>query len=250
MGKSNRMRLGIALLVATLAAPTLAAAGLREGYDAYQRGQYERALEEFLPLAARNDVVAAYHLGIMFLEGRGVTQSAAEGVRWLMRAAQRGHTVAQLKLAELYETGDAVEQDYRAAARWMTESAYGGNADAQYYLGMYYRLGRGVVQDEIQAYEWIHRSVEYELSHETVLDALLYLGAAEEWGRGRPQNLVEAYRWYSLAAGYSHDDARMYTEAGRAMDALRLRISTAELAEAGRRAQTWRDEKERMYAAQ
>ena len=240
----------IALLLAAFAAPALAAAGLREGYDAYQLGQYDRALEEFLPLAGRNDVVASYYLGLMLLEGRGVTRSVEEGLRWLRRAADGGHTVAQLKLAELYEAGEAVGQDYRAAAHWMQESAYGGNADAQYYLGMYYRLGQGVVQEDAQAYEWVHRSVEYELAHMTVLDALMYLGAANEWGRGRRQDLVEAYKWYSLAAGYSSDDVRMYTEAGRAMDALRLRISAAEMAEASRRARAWREEKEQISAAQ
>lgn len=240
----------IALLLTAFAAPTLAAAGLREGYDAYQLGQYDRAVEEFLPLAERNDVVASYYLGLMLLEGHGVTRNVEEGLRWLGRAADGGHTVAQLKLAELYEAGEAIGQDYRAAALWMQESAYGGNADAQYYLGMYYQLGRGVVQDDAQAYEWVHRSVEYELAHVTVLDALLYLGAANEWGRGRRQDLVEAYKWYSLAAGYSLDDVRMYAEAGRAMDALRLRISGAEMAEAGRRAREWREEKEQLYAAQ
>jgi hypothetical protein len=239
----------IALLFAACAAPALATAGLREGYDAYQLGSYDRALEEFLPLAARNDVVASYYLGLMFLEGRGVTRSADEGLRWLGRAADGGHTVAQLTLAELYEAGEAVGQDYRAAAHWMEESAYGGNADAQYYLGMYYRLGQGVVQDDALAYEWVHRSVEYALAHVTVLDAFMYLGAANEWGRGRRQDLVEAYKWYSLAAGYSSDDVRMLTEAGRAMDALRIRISGAESAEAGRRARAWREEKEQMYPA-
>jgi hypothetical protein len=238
------MRTRIALLLTALVAPTLAAADLREGYDAYQLGEYDRALAEFLPLAGRNDVVASYYLGLMSLEGRGVTRNAREGLSWLGRAADGGHTGAQLKLAELYETGESVGRDYQAAAHWMEESAYGGNADAQYYLGMYYRLGRGVVQDDGQAYEWVHRSVEYRLAHATVLDALLYLGAANEWGRGRRQDLVEAYKWDSLAAGYSLDDVRMYTEAGRAIDALRLRMSSAEMAEAARRAHAWQQEKE------
>lgn len=237
----------LALLLAALAAPALAAAGLREGYDAYQLGQYDRALQEFRPLAARNDVVASYYLGVMLLEGRGVTSSVAEGLRWLRTAADGGHTVAQLKVAELYEAGGLVARDYRTAAQWMQESAYGGNPDAQYYLGMYYRLGQGVVQDDALAYEWVHRSVEHDLSHVTVLDALLYLGAANEWGRGRRQDLVEAYKWYSLAAGYSPDDVRMYTEASRAMDALSLRINAGEMAEAGRRARAWREEKTRVY---
>jgi hypothetical protein len=45
------------------------------------------------------------------------------------------------------------------------------------------------------------------------------------------------------------NDARMHDEAGRAMDALRIRMSAAQLDAAGRRAQTWQDDKQQMYGA-
>jgi uncharacterized protein len=242
--------IGLALLAASSAALGVAHAELAEGYAAYQRQDFDRAVEEFLPLAGRADPVAAYYLGMMHFEGRGVTRDAAVGTQWLTRAAEGGHTGAQLRLAAAYQAGESVAQDYRAAARWMREAAYGGNADAQYFLGRFHRDGRGVVQDDREAYEWIHRSVEYGLSHDKVLEALLYLGAAHEWGRGVRQDLVEAYKWYSLAASHSMNDVRNFAEAGRAMDALRLRMNPAQIAEAGRRAQAWRDGKLEMYAAE
>jgi uncharacterized protein len=244
------MRYLVIGLLAAGSALGVARAELAEGYAAYQSRDFERAVAAFLPLADRADPIAAYYLGVMHFEGRGVARDAAAGIRWLTRAAEGGHTAAQLRLAAAYEAGDSVAQDYRAAARWMREAAYGGNADAQYFLGRFHRDGRGIVQDDREAYEWIHRSVEYGLSHDKVLEALLYLGAAHEWGRGVRQDLVEAYKWYSLAASHSTDDVRSYAEAGRAMDALRLRMSTGQIAEAGRRAQAWRDGKLEMYAAE
>jgi TPR repeat protein len=224
-----------------------ALAGLAEGLAAFAAQDFERARAELMPLAGRNDPIASYHLGLLFMDGQGSQIDTEAGIWWLTRAAENGHAGAQLRLASAYDVGEGVVQDYRSAARWMAEAAYGGKADAQYYLGQYYRIGRGVVQDDAQAFEWIHRSVEYGISHDRVLDALLYLGGACEWGRGLRQDLVEAYKWFSLAASYSMNDARMLDEASRAMDALRIRMSTTDLAVAGKRAHEWREEKIAMY---
>jgi hypothetical protein len=247
----RRLLASLLLSLSLVGAPWgVAHAGIVEGEEAFEAGEFERAHAELLPLAGENNLLAAYYIGLMYLQGLGVMPSAETGIEWLTRAAESGHTDAQLSLAIAYDAGQSVPQDYRLAARWMTESASGGNADAQYYLGQYYRYGRGVVQDDAQAYEWIQRSVEYGVSHERLLEALLYLGAACEWGRGLRQDLTEAYKWFSLAASYSFNDARMHDEAGRAMDALRIRMSPSELAAAGRRALTWQTEKREMYGAQ
>ena len=223
-----------------------AVAGLVDGDRAFNSRNYQNAYVELLPLA-RDNALAAYYVGLMFVDGLWLPQNSEIGVRWLTVAAKRGHTGAQLRLAVAYETGDGVAQDFLTAAQWMLESARGGNADAQYYLGRYFREGQGVIQDDVQAFEWIYRSVEYEISHERLLDALLYLGGACEWGRGLRQDLVEAYKWFSLASSYSSNDLRMRDEASRALDALRIRMNAADLALAGRRAQAWQEEKLRMY---
>ena len=223
-------------------------AGIVEGERAFLAGDYEFAASELLPLVAGN-VLAAYYLGVMNLDTQWTKRNAELGTQWLTIAAHRGHTGAQRRLALAYEHGDVVERDYRVAAQWMLEAARGGNADAQYYVGRYYRNGQGVIQDDAQAVEWIHRSVEYDISHDRLLDALLYLGAAYEWGRGRAQNLTEAYKWFSLASSYSTDDATMRDEAALALDALRIRMSPTQLAEAGERAEAWRMEKEQMYGS-
>jgi len=236
------------LFIAACLPLAAARAGIVEGDQAFAARDFERAYTELLPIA-RSNSLAAYYLGVMHMEGLWVVQSTERGSRWLTLAALRGHTAAQLRLALAYQDGEGVAQDYPTAAQWMLESAYGGNADAQYFLGQYYRDGLGVVPDDRSAYEWVHRSVEYGVSHERLLDALFYLGAACEWGRGLGQDLTEAYKWFSLASGYSTDDATMRDEAIRALDALRIRMNGTQLAAAGQRAQEWREAKQRMYGA-
>jgi TPR repeat protein len=237
-------RYGISLLLACLPIAGVRADIVR-GDQAFAAGEFERAYVELLPIGHSNPL-AAYYLGVMYMDGLGVAASTEFGIRWLTLAATRGHTAAQLRLALAYQDGDGVQRDYTTAAQWMTESAFGGNADAQYFLGQYYRDGLGVVQDDRMAFEWVNRSVEYGSSHERLLDALLYLGSACEWGRGLRQDLTEAYKWYSLASGYSTNDMSMRNEAARALGALRIRMNASQLAAATQRAQEWRDAKQKM----
>jgi uncharacterized protein len=232
-----------------LAAPV--AADFDAGHRAFEAGNYREALAEFLPLAAE-DAAAAYYVGVAYWEGRGIERNAQTAVSYLRIAAYREHAAAQLMLAIAYEYGSGVPKDYRLAAQWMRSAAEKGDSTAQYYLGRYYRDGIGVVQSDQQAYEWIRRSIEldasrgaeYQTSQGHLLEALLDLGAAAEWGRGMRQDLVEAYKWYLLASSYSIDDYRTHREAGRAMDAVAIRMSAREVAEARGQAQIWREARE------
>jgi TPR repeat protein len=246
---AGRLAYGVLACIALLRVG-VAEAGLSEGYWAFRIGDFERARIELSPLAAGGDGIAAYYLGLMYWEGKGVERDPAAAVSWISRAAQSGQSEAQLTLATAYALGEGAPRDYQLAAKWMAEAAERGNSDAQYYLGLYYRDGKGIVQSDVEAYTWIHRSVEYGVSHDRLLEALLYLGAAREWDRGMPQNLVEAYKWFALAAGYSLDEARIFEEAGRAMGALSTRMTASEMSRARRLAREWRDAKQRMYGSE
>ena len=235
-----------ALLLIACLPVTQTRADIVTGEEAFLEGDYESAYSDLLQIGLDN-LLAAYYLGVISLDRLRPSANPERGIRWLTYAALRGHAGAQLRLAIAYEDGDGVDQDYLAAAEWMLDAAQGGNADAQYYLGQYYRNGQGVVQDDAQAYEWIHRSVEYDISHDRLLDALLYLGAACEWGRGVPQDLIESYKWLSLASSFSTNDARMHDEASRALGALRTRMNGVQLADAAHRAEEWWAEKQKMY---
>ncbi|MGI9259011.1 MAG: tetratricopeptide repeat protein [Gammaproteobacteria bacterium] len=234
----RKLMIGNALLLTLVTSQ--AQAGLAEGYAAYERGEFESAYAELLPVAEAGDVNAAYYLGLLYWEGQGVDKNVDNALVWLNDAAERGHTGAQLTVALAHERGQGVQQNYHVGAEWMMEAARGGNADAQYLLGVRYRDGRGVVQDHREALRWIERSVSGDRLNPLFLDSLLFLAAAREWGRGASQDLTEAYKWYTLAAGYSTNDARIYDDAVRSMDALSTRMAAASIAEAQHRAETWR----------
>lgn len=211
-------------------------AGLKEGLDAYNQKEYEKAFEEFSYLSAEGDNVATYHLGLMYLDGLGVEQSkpkaaeyflaaykggnllAAEklshmlisgdgiekdeenGLALLKSAALSGNKEALYALGEMYSSGENVEKNFVYAAGFYKLSALQGYAPAQFKLALLYLSGRGVTQDYPWAIRWLSRSANQG-----------YVPAQKELATQRSSNkrvadITEAYAWFSVIAAYNSDD--------------------------------------------
>ncbi len=108
-------------LIAGLAGTALADA--KTGVNAYQRGDYATALRELKPLAEQDDADAQYHLGEMYLHGRGVGRNFVVAAAWYTKAAEAGHPLAQASLGGLDAVGLGVYQDIGTAYFWMITSA-------------------------------------------------------------------------------------------------------------------------------
>ena len=100
---------------------------LGDGWAAFSRGDYQKALKEFSILAEEGWHDAQFNLGLM------------------------------------YDNGEGVPRDYQEALKWYSRSAEQGNAWAQYNLGLMYLQGKGVVRDDIQAYAWYNLSASQGL---------------------------------------------------------------------------------------
>ncbi len=132
----------------------LAWAGVEEGVEAYDRGDYAKAFREWRPLAEQGDAKAQFNLGGMYRQGRGVPQDDAEAMKWYRKAAEQGDAKAQGILGFMYDDGQGVAQDYAEAVKWYRKAAGQGYAQAQYNLGLMYYDGQGVSQDYVQAHMW------------------------------------------------------------------------------------------------
>ena len=84
----------------------------------------------------------------------GVAQESEE-VAQLRADAAQGDTEAQYNLGMMYVNGQGVTQDEEEAVHLFHMAAEQGNADAQRDLGWMYASGRGVAQDYAEAYAWI-----------------------------------------------------------------------------------------------
>jgi len=97
---------------------------------AYQKGNFERALELWTNLAERGDPRSQYRLSRMYQQGSGVEQDLYIAIGWSRKAAAKGHSGAQNFLGWRYFKGDGVAQNYTEAASWYVKAALQGNAKA------------------------------------------------------------------------------------------------------------------------
>ncbi len=132
------------------------------GEDAYQRGDFRRAVAELTPVASQ-DARAARLLAQMHARGEGVTRDAHQALLWLRTAGELGDPAAQFELGNAYASGRDAPLDPREAVVWYTRAAEQGHAGAEFELGKRYARGDGVLPDANQANYWIGRAAAADL---------------------------------------------------------------------------------------
>ena len=73
-------RVLVAIVMVTVMAGGAIADSLKDGFLAYDRGEYATAARIFRPLVEQGDVLAQYQLATMYNEGKGVPKDIAEAV--------------------------------------------------------------------------------------------------------------------------------------------------------------------------
>ncbi len=131
-----------------------AQADFNRGLEAYNLGDYQTALREWLIDANQGDSAAQNNVGTMYAYGLGVPTNYAEAAYWYRLAADQGNTDAQQALGWHYINGEGVPQEYAEAMRWYHLAANQGHVGAQIDLGSIYYNGRGVLENYIAAYMW------------------------------------------------------------------------------------------------
>ena len=143
--------LSAALLV--MAAP-VPAQSVKAGIDAWQHGDYPRAISVWRPLAEAGDADAAFNLGQAYRLGRGVQLDLATAQNWLEQAARKGHTDAQTTLGLLlFQNGNRI-----SGLRWLRQAAEAGEPRAMLMYGTALFNGDGVPQDPVLAYAYVSRA--------------------------------------------------------------------------------------------
>ena len=64
-------------------------ADFKDGIDAYQKGDYKIAFNEWKPLAEQGHTDAQHNLGWMYDNGRGVLKDYKQAVKWYQKAADQ-----------------------------------------------------------------------------------------------------------------------------------------------------------------
>jgi TPR repeat protein len=195
-------QLGVLLGVYLLVLPALAGK-LGDGVAAYESGDYSKALEILRPLAEDGKRQAQAYVGVMYLEGRGVTKDYAEAMRWLRPAAERGDEVAQYNLGTAYRDGHGVPENAAEAFKWFQKAADQDHAKAQANVGYLYAVGQGVTKNQAEAFKWFRKAAERNEPY-----AQDKLGIAYRDGFGVEKDDREAVKWFRKAAEQGYADAQ------------------------------------------
>lgn len=113
----------IILVVFILSHSAPALANFEAGADAYARGDYATALQEWQPLAEAGNLAAQFNLGLMHYNGEGESQNYGEAAKWFELAAEQGDAAAQINLGIMAFNGQGMEQDFAQAHFWFALAA-------------------------------------------------------------------------------------------------------------------------------
>ena len=148
----TRLMMAAGLIALGMASPALA--DVKAGVDAWERGEFDRAVAEWRDPAASGDADAQFNLGQAYKLGRGVPMDLKLAESWYKKAADKGHVQA----ADNY--GLVLFQDNRReeAMPFIRASSARGEPRAQYVLGTAMFNGDIAEKDWVRAYALMTRA--------------------------------------------------------------------------------------------
>lgn len=188
-------KFSLAILLAAAALPgTPALADVKAGVDAWQRGDYKKALAEWRGPAAAGDADAQFNLGQAYKLGRGVAVDLAMAEQWYRKAALQGHPQAEESYGlTLFENNKRAQ-----AAEWLAKAAGRGEPRSQYVLGTMYFNGDGVERDWIRGYALTVRAAAQGMTQASTAQAQM----------DRHIPLADRQKGLELARQYERDASR------------------------------------------
>ena len=127
---------------------------VKDGVDAWSRGDFVRAVGEWQKPAAAGDADAQFNLAQAYKLGKGVAPDLVRAEALYLKAAQQGHLqAADTYGLLLFQTGRR-----EAAMAWLVPSAERGEPRAQYVLAVAHYNGDLVTQDPVRAYALMTRA--------------------------------------------------------------------------------------------
>lgn len=186
---------------------------LKQGRDAFTRGDYAKARQAFLRASDEGNPVADWYLGHMYRMGRGVPMDAAIAYSYFSRVADaydgdedqedpyrlRITVDAKIRVADYLRLGIPsahLEPNPQAAARTYLQMATNyGHPRALFELGEMSLNGEGMRKNPQQGLKWL-----YAATRKNSAEASAKLGDLCAYGTYVPQDDAKALSWYLIAA--------------------------------------------------
>jgi TPR repeat protein len=170
-------------------------ADFNDGLNAYKKGVYKTAFNEWKPLAEQGDADAQQKLGDMYRSGKGLPRDNKEAIKWHTRAAEQGNAWSQFQLGAMYENGEGVPKNIKESIRWHKKAAENNRWESAFILGMKYEFGDdGLLRNYKEAVKWYGIAASLDDA-----ESQLSLGVFYAYGKGVPKDLSKAKYWIKKA---------------------------------------------------
>ena len=129
-------------------------ADFKSGVEAYRKGDYNGAFEEWEALAVSGHTKAQSNLGLLYLRGQDVQKDEEAALEWFEKAAEQGLITAQFNLGILYSRIQGKFKSQQKSTEWYTRAAESGHATTRFHLAQRFENGRGTKRDFVEALRW------------------------------------------------------------------------------------------------
>lgn len=147
-------------LASTLMITSVSIADIDAGKEAYYMGEYERAIEAFMPDAETGNTYAQIKIGFMYENGWGVDRSYVSAANWYNRAIDGGDPEGSVALAKLYAYGRGLPRDYERVEALINDAAEKGYHHAYYVMGDFHNDNDAFGFNTRQALDYYLRAAE------------------------------------------------------------------------------------------
>lgn len=177
----------------------------------------------------------AAHAG--YPEGKAAFDKRDFDTAWkeLEPLAKQGNPDAMFLIGTMYQMGAGTPVSYKDAAVWYRKSADAGKLDAIFTMGFVYEGGVGLPRSLEEAFKWYKKSADRGFYTGILKVANMY-----GKGQGVPRDLVQSYLWFSIAELRAPKDGSDRYELPIVRDKLASQITKEQVAEADRKAKTWK----------
>ncbi len=115
---------------------------------------FAAAVTFFRRAADAGSADAAYSLGILYKQGRGVERDDKQAVSWFKRAADESNVPALVEYGIMAFNGAGMTADESAAVRAFLKAAQKNNPVAQNRAARLLVAGRGIASDPVEGLKW------------------------------------------------------------------------------------------------
>ncbi len=121
----------------------------------FEFGDFKEGFAQMLAAARAGDAAAQYFVAVEYATGERISRDPAVAATWYRRAAEQGHAEAEYNLGIMHLEGDGVTQNLGEGRRLVVSAAERGEYLARKFLWRAYTQGLfGFPIDSQQALHW------------------------------------------------------------------------------------------------